>query len=86
MCRTGCRTKDHESYAECLRSAAIQLGPLETNSKAIHRELDAYANARRQGIQPAGTKLHQTEAAVRVSQDAGYAWDSAKGQFKTGGE
>jgi len=28
-CRTGCKTKDHGSYAECLRSADFQIGNLK---------------------------------------------------------
>lgn len=28
-CRTGCKTKDHSSYAECLRSADFQIGNLK---------------------------------------------------------
>ena len=81
MCRTGCRTKDHSSYAECLRAAKVQATPMWTNSKQIHGELAQYADARRQGIQPAGTRPHQVEAAVRASEDAGKAWDAGKGDF-----
>jgi hypothetical protein len=82
MCRTGCRTKDCGSYAKCLRNATVQVGPMWTNSKAIGSELDAYASARKQGIQPAGTKSHQIEAAVRASEDAGKAWDAGTGGFR----
>lgn len=28
-CRSGCKTKDHESYAECLKASAIQIGNLK---------------------------------------------------------
>lgn len=28
-CRSGCKTQDHESYAECLRAASIQVGNLK---------------------------------------------------------
>lgn len=28
-CRTGCTTKDHASYAECLRDAGLQIGNLK---------------------------------------------------------
>lgn len=84
-CRTGCRTKDCKSYAECCRNSNVQVGPVWTNSKAIGKELNAYAEARRQGIQPAGTNLYQTEAAVRASDDTGKAWDASSGTFKDGG-
>lgn len=29
VCRSGCRTQDHASYGECLRSAGIQIGNLK---------------------------------------------------------
>lgn len=28
-CRSGCTTKDHHSYAECLRAANLQIGNLK---------------------------------------------------------
>lgn len=28
-CRSGCTTKDHASYAECLQAASIQIGNLK---------------------------------------------------------
>lgn len=27
-CRTGCKTRDHESYSECLQGSNIQIGKL----------------------------------------------------------
>ncbi len=74
LCRTGCKTKDHASYAECLRSAGAQVAPMWTNSKAIHSELASYASARKQGIQPASTKTHDIENAVRISDATGVAY------------
>lgn len=29
VCRSGCKTQDHRSYADCLRAASIQLGRLK---------------------------------------------------------
>lgn len=28
-CRSGCKTQDHASYAECLKAAAVQIGNLK---------------------------------------------------------
>lgn len=28
-CRTGCKTKDHRSYGECLRDSNLQIGNLK---------------------------------------------------------
>lgn len=27
-CRTGCKTRDHDSYAHCLKDAGLQIGKL----------------------------------------------------------
>lgn len=78
-CRTGCKTKDHASYAECLRAGRIQAAPVWTNSKAIHSELAAYAAARKEGIQPASTRRHDIEHAVQRSNEVGYAYDGLGG-------
>lgn len=29
VCRSGCKTRDHESYAECLKAASVQIGNLK---------------------------------------------------------
>jgi hypothetical protein len=75
-CRTGCKTKDHGSYAECCRDGTAQVAPMWTNSKTIHSELASYADARKQGVQPVGTKPHQVEAAMRVSEAMGKPFDA----------
>lgn len=80
-CRTGCRTKDHANYHECLRAASITTSGASpskgldmTSRKAWDRELDAYRSARRQGIQPDGTTMPKIEAAIRASDAAGAAY------------
>lgn len=82
MCRTGCKTKDCGSYAQCLRNSQTQMGPMWTNSKAVHSELDSYASARKQGIQPASTSSRDIENAVRLSDATGRAYDASTGSFK----
>lgn len=47
-----------------------------TAQKKADRELDAYAEARKQGIQPAGTRMSQVEAAVRISDKTGSAFQA----------
>lgn len=75
-CRSGCRTRDHRTYGECLRSARILLGPQDTNSKAVMNELSSYIDARKQGVQPASTRLAHTQVAMEVSQRTGTAFDA----------
>jgi len=81
-CRTGCRTQDHASWGDCLRASNLQLNPGDADSNKVmtsrkwNGELDAYSAARAQGIQPAGTKLQQVQAAVEASEKLGRAYDA----------
>lgn len=72
-CRTGCKTKDHASYAECLQAAnptinataASNLSGVWSKTKS---DLAAYRTARANGIQPESTsiaKVREAEAATR---------------------
>lgn len=80
-CRTGCATKNHASYHECLRDAGIRTSGASpskgldmTHRKAWDKELSDYREARRQGIQPDGTTKVKIEAAVKASDIAGAAY------------
>jgi hypothetical protein len=76
-CRSGCKTQDHATYAECCRAAAPQsknstqsrdgLYGLEAKRDIESRE---YRAARAQGIQPATTQLPDIRQAVAASQKA----------------
>jgi hypothetical protein len=64
------------------KASTIQLsaGDADSNKAMSNRkwngELDAYAEARRQGIQPAGTRMGQIKAAVEASDTIGRAYDA----------
>jgi len=80
-CRTGCKTKDHPSYDACLKAAntttylaSPSKGLDGTTQKNWDKELADYREARRQGIQPDGTKKRLIEEAVRLSDQAGAAY------------
>ena len=84
-CRTGCPTQDHQSWGECARASRINVGWVQHlkgldlgREKKWNRELDAYADARRQGVQPAGTKLAQVEKAMQISDKVGRAFDATR--------
>ena len=69
-CSSSCLTKDHGSWGECVRSKGLQLSPAvndqyATRQKSWDRELDGYASAVRQGLQPKGTKQHHVDAAFK---------------------
>jgi hypothetical protein len=78
-CASGCRTKNHASYAECLRSKGVGYAPTIFSSAQKHwdAELHAYKAATDQGIQPSGTSMKQINDAVEISQRTGKAFDSA---------
>lgn len=73
-CRSGCRTQDHASWGECARDMSLQVGDLGRGVTAsTDRRLTAYADARRQGIQPQGTQLWQSRLAVEKANRTGVA-------------
>jgi hypothetical protein len=47
-------------------------------NKKFNKELDAYKEARAQGIQPNGTSMAKIQEAVKASETLGRAYDSSK--------
>lgn len=82
-CASSCKTQDHATYGECLRSKNVATTGLESTSpsfstdrqKKWDKELDLYESALKQGIQPEGT----TTKRVREALDASDAMGSAYG-------
>lgn len=77
MCSSGCPTPGaHESFGACLRSKRLQVSNLQ--AKAFHEyndgEINAYIDAKRQGIQPDSTSKVAVDAAVRYSDGNGVAY------------
>lgn len=64
------------------KAQTLQLNTGDANSskamsnKKWHGELDAYRDARAQGIQPAGTSMAHVKAAVEASNAMGQAYDA----------
>jgi hypothetical protein len=77
-CASTCPTQDHESYGACLRSKGIQIGDLMNTKiqKAGSKNLDAYASARKYGIQPASTRPADVQRAIRASEATGKAYQA----------
>ena len=86
-CSSGCYTKDHKSYSECLKSKSVGHPPtlLSTPQKRWDAELNAYSDAVRQGIQPAGTSMNKIQDAVEISQRTGRAFDASNVMESIGG-
>ena len=85
------RIQTHPEFVEgCFgcKVGTLELGtgdagrPDAMSDKKWNNELNAYANARKQGIQPAGTSLKQVQDAVDKSNKAGKAFDANTGGFK----
>lgn len=78
-CRSGCLTKDHDSYAACLRAskAAVVMGAQMRSRTEV--ELQAYRDARKAGIQPAGTRMAAIDAANATSDKYGAAFNAEDG-------
>ena len=86
-CRSGCRTKNHQSWGECARAARLNVAPGESSPgfhynkghythKEWDSELGAYRAARADGIHPEGTTKEKIEAAVQVSEVIGKPYDA----------
>ena len=74
-CSSGCKTKDHASYGECLRDKGIT----HRDGTAHHnwdKPLERYREARLQGIQPASTNWSDTKRALEISNATGVAFDA----------
>lgn len=79
-CGGGCAT-----FGECMRRKRVRVGYCRstfgldsTRDKNLTRELDLYRDARRQGVQPAGTTTAATRFALDNSDKLGKAWDAGR--------
>jgi hypothetical protein len=76
-CSSACVTKDHRTFGECMRSKSIRLTPNLSDTgaqKAWDKELDSYDSARRQGVEPRGTKQKLIDEAMQTSEATGVAY------------
>lgn len=74
-CSAVCHTRDHATFGACLRSKGIQIGDLGSGArKQWDSDLTAYADARKQGIQPSGVDRASVDRAVRISDKDGVAF------------
>lgn len=84
-CSTGCPTKDHANWGECVRAKNTRVGYCNsangldaTAQKKWDGELQSYRDARAQGIQPAGTTTSKIRESVELSNATGRAYDARK--------
>lgn len=79
-CSSSCLTQEHETWGECVRAKGLRLNPNlsdTSRSKKWDKELQAYRDARSQGIQPAGTTMDKIREADQISQKTGQAFRGA---------
>ena len=89
-CTSSCKTKDHDSYGECMRSNTpmfVGVNPTRTGwdqdkVKKDEKEIQSYWDATRQGIEPRSTRKKDIDAAVKLSNDAGKAFDGISLTYK----
>lgn len=66
MCRSGCKTQDHENWGQCARAARVSIGDVRGETWAAgDRESDTYRQARRDGLVPEGIYKADVEKAYR---------------------
>jgi hypothetical protein len=79
-CTTGCQTQDHASWGECMRSKSLRVlwsasatdpGMDAAFQRKNDRELNLYADVRKQGIQPDNTSTPAIQRAVEISDKTG---------------
>jgi hypothetical protein len=82
-CASSCRTQDHDSYGECLRSKNLKTAYMQewkgkdaTAQKRADKNLDAYESARKHGIQPKSTRPADVQRAVQISDTTGKAYQA----------
>jgi len=89
-CSISCKTQDHETYGDCLQSKGLGFvgvsptrdGWDQTKVKADNKELNDYWAATKAGIEPRSTKQVDIDAAVKLSNEAGKAFNGITMAFK----
>lgn len=68
-CRSGCLTRDHANWGACARAMNLQIGDLtgQGEARVTDKRLNAYASARKQGLQPPSTKLADSVMTMRAA-------------------
>ena len=84
MCSTGCPTRDHANWGECVRAKSMKVaycgvgGGDATAQKRWDANLQEYRDARAAGIQPKSTKIKDVRDAVTISEKIGRPLDTSR--------
>jgi hypothetical protein len=78
MCASSCKTQDHATWGECVRSQRQHVAYCQsadnkdyTTQKKWDAEVDSYRAAVKSGIQPEGTTTPKIKKAVELSNRVG---------------
>lgn len=82
-CRSGCPTQDHASWAQCAKASNISVtatinSPQQKMFDQTKRELKAYQELRRAGVQPEGTTMEKINAAKTATEMLGRPYNAEK--------
>jgi hypothetical protein len=80
-CSTGCRTKTHRTFGECLRAKNLQVADVAAHqtNQSLNKSLDGYRSAREAGLQPDGVYAHQVQRAWSETDRTGEAYRGDEG-------
>lgn len=80
-CSSGCKTKDHYTFGECLQSKGvgtvgyrISKGMEHRDTHRTDRELSMFRDAINQGVEPDGTTEQKVRDAMILSNERGAAY------------
>ena len=80
-CTSSCPTKDHESWGACVKAKNLKTaycqdwkGADATRQKKADKSLDAYQQARKEGMQPKTTQVRDVQHAIQQSDKTGTAY------------
>jgi hypothetical protein len=82
-CTSSCKTQDHQSYGECLKQNSpmfagcfpTRQGWDKDKENKDNKELNSYWSALKQGVEPVSTQQKDIDAAMKISNDVGKAFD-----------
>lgn len=80
-CSSGCKTKDHYTFGECLQAKSVSAigyqpskGMEYKDTHRTDRDLTAFRDAVNQGVMPDGTTYQKVEDAMIASNEVGAAY------------
>jgi hypothetical protein len=72
-CSSNCRTKNHETWGECVRSKGLQIADVGAHlfNQSRSNEINQYVKAREAGLQPESVFKKDVDAAWKTTEATG---------------